>query len=115
MKTGAYVLATAVLLAGLNACVIVVDEGEGDVDATWASSYSSTDEDSELARRIGHRLEADPALEKEDLHVQVRRGVVTLKGEVADIQTLDRAVQTAAGVEGVRRVVSKLTVEVSPS
>ena len=38
MKTGAYVLATAVLLAGLNACVIVVDEGEGDVDATWASS-----------------------------------------------------------------------------
>lgn len=105
----------AAALAVLSACVIVVDEGEGDVDAKWASSYSSTDADVSLARRVGEDLDADPVLRTEDLRVDVRRGVVTLRGEVTSVQNLQKAVDTASSVEGVRRVVSKLTVEVSPT
>ena len=45
-------------------------------------------------------------------HVRaVRRGVVTLRGEVTDLQVLERAVNAAAAVDGTRRVVSKLEVE----
>lgn len=113
MKSVARILALVGLMAMLGACVIVVDEGEGEVDATWATSYSTTEADSDLAHRVGDTLDADPLLRTEDLRVAVRRGVVTLNGEVTDLDALRRAVDTAASVEGVRRVVSKLTVEVS--
>lgn len=109
------VFGVAAVLALASGCVIVVDEGEGDVEATWASSYSSTDEDADLAREIGKDLDADPRLRVEDLRVDVRRGVVTLRGEVSSIENLQRAVDAAAAVGGVRRVVSRLTVEISPS
>lgn len=113
MTTRTCLLGLTALLVTLNGCVIVVDEGGGEVDATWSSSYSTTEADSDLARRVGATLGDDPELRTEDLHVSVRRGVVTLKGEVGDLPTLEKAVSTAAAVDGVRRVVSKPTVEVS--
>jgi osmotically-inducible protein OsmY len=108
-------LALAALISLSSACVIVVDDGEGSVDATWASSYSTTEADEELARQVGDSIDDDPVLRTEDLRVSVRRGVVTLNGEVSDIPTLERAVDVANSVEGVRRVVSRLAVEVSSS
>jgi osmotically-inducible protein OsmY len=66
-----------------------------------------------LAENIGDGFDRDPTLSTEDLRVTVRRGVVTLRGEVSDLAALERALDVAASVEGVRRVVSKLTVEVS--
>jgi osmotically-inducible protein OsmY len=115
MKGTLQATALAVLIAVASACVIVVDEGEGSVDATWAGSYSTTEADEELARQVGDSIEGDPVLRTEDLRVSVRRGVVTLNGEVSDIPTLERAVDVANSVEGVRRVVSRLAVEVSSS
>lgn len=105
----------AFVLTAMTACVIVVKEGEGesDVEATWASSYSSTAEDDSLAENIGDGFDRDPTLSTEDLRVTVRRGVATLRGEVSDLAALERALDVAASVEGVRRVVSKLTLEVS--
>lgn len=102
-------------LAMMSACVIVVDDNEDEVEATWATNYSSTDEDVALARRIGEDLESDPGLRTEDLRVDVRRGVVTLRGEVSDVQALQKAIETASAVHGVRKVISRLKVEVSPS
>ena len=52
MKTGSRIFVLSFLLAFLSGCVIVVDEGEGDVDASWATSYSTTEADEELARRV---------------------------------------------------------------
>jgi osmotically-inducible protein OsmY len=103
------------VLAMASACVIVVDKDDGNVDAQWASSHASSDADVALARRVGEDLEADPDLRTEDLRVDVRRGVVTLRGEVRSIQNLQKAIDAAASVDGVRRVVSRLKVEVSPS
>lgn len=113
MKTGVCTFGIMVLAVVLNGCVIVVDEGEGDVDASWATSYSSTDADEDLAKRVGTVIDEDPDLRTEDLRVSVRKGVVTLRGEVSDIKTLERVVDTASRVEGVRRVISKITVEVA--
>ena len=96
MKGTLQATALAVLIAVASACVIVVD-------------------DEELARQVGDTIEDDPLLRTEDLRVSVRRGVVTLNGEVSDIPTLERAVDVANSVEGVRRVVSRLAVEVSSS
>ena len=115
MKRILQATALAVLVAVASACVIVVDDGKGSVDATWASNYSATEADEELARQVGDTIEDDPLLRTEDLRVSVRRGVVTLSGEVSDIPTLERAVDLANSVEGVRRVVSRLAVEVSSS
>jgi osmotically-inducible protein OsmY len=115
MKKTMQTLLLGALVGVSSACVIVVDEGEDTVDATWASSYSTTEADTRLANEVGESLDADAALRTEDLRVSVRRGVVTLKGEVSDIPTLERAVDVANSVDGVRRVVSKLTVEVASS
>jgi osmotically-inducible protein OsmY len=114
MRLAPRLIGLVAVLAAMSACVIVV-EGEGDVDATWASSYSSTDADEALAQKVGENLDADPELRTEDLRVDVRRGVVTLRGEVSDLQSLEKAISKASSVEGVRRVVSKLTVEVAPT
>jgi osmotically-inducible protein OsmY len=111
METGSRIIVLSFLLALTSGCVIVVDEGEGDVDASWATSYSSTEADEELARRIGDAIEDDPRLRNEDLRVAVRRGVVTLRGEVTNLEVLEQAVNVAAAVDGTRRVVSKLEVE----
>lgn len=113
MKQVTRLLGLAVVMVMSAACVIVVDEADGDVDAKWASSYSSTDADVALARRVGEDLEADPDLRTEDLRVDVRRGVVTLHGEVESVRNLQKAIDTVSSVDGVRRVVSKLKVEVS--
>lgn len=113
MRRTLQIIALSALVGISSACVIVVDDGEGSVEADWASSYSTTEADTDLAHEIGENLDADPTLRTEDLQVSVRRGVVTLRGEVSDIPTLERAVNVANSVEGVRRVVSKLAVEVS--
>ena len=115
MKKSLQILVLGALVGLSSACVIVVDEGEDSIDATWASSYSTTEADTRLANDVGESLDADAALRSEDLRVSVRRGIVTLNGEVSDIPTLQRAVDVANSVDGVRRVVSKLTVEVAPS
>lgn len=115
MRKALQITALSTLLGLSSACVIVVDDGEGSVDASWASSYSTTEADTDLAQEVGESLDADPVLRTEDLQVSVRRGVVTLRGEVSDIPTLERAIDVANSVEGVRRVVSKLAVEVSPA
>ena len=77
------------------------------IDASAASSASATqrlfdpDKAFEQRAKLGHR----------DHVGAVRRGVVTLRGEVTDLQVLERAVNAAAAVDGTRRVVSKLEVE----
>lgn len=106
-------LVLALVLCSMTACIIVVHEGEDDVEATWVGNYSPTAEDESLARHIGDAFEGDSTLGAEDLRVSVRRGVATLRGDVSDVAALERAVDVAASVEGVSRVVSRLTVDVS--
>lgn len=106
-------LVLALVLTLMTACIIVVHEDEDDVEATWVGNYSPTAEDESLAQHIGDAFDADATLDAENLRVSVRRGVATLRGEVSEVAALERAVEVAASVEGVTRVVSKLTVDIS--
>ncbi len=113
-------LAAAILAVGLTSgCVVVVgdtDDGSG-VDAGWISSYeeeSSTrrEDNAVLADRVSRRLDEVPALQTEDITVSASGEIVTLFGRLNDIEHLQQAVTAAAEVEGVGRVVSRITLDV---
>jgi len=109
-------LITAAVLS-VTGCVIVVNDEQA--DAEWIGSYETQSEarsaaNAELRDRVGQRLSAEPRLQGEDISVSASDGTVTLRGEVADPGLIEQAIDAASAVDGVRRVVAKLTVEVRP-
>lgn len=105
-------VAVAFLASG---CIVVVKEGEW--DAEWASEYEHESNvrnaaNAELSDRVSERLAEDSDLRLEDLSVTAEDEVVTLRGRVGDVEALRRAVELAGSVDGVRRVVSRVTVDV---
>ena len=62
------------------ACVIVVD-GDGDMDAGWASTWSEEHDDQvdankSLAREVSRRLASDPLLDDIDIEVAAKQGLI---------------------------------------
>ncbi|MGB5248333.1 MAG: BON domain-containing protein [Gammaproteobacteria bacterium] len=109
-------VASLLVAVSMTACVIVVNDDE--TDAEWVGSYDhegKVEADEELRDQVGARLAQSPRLRDEDINVSVDNGVVTLTGKVDDASLVPQAVEAAAAVEGVRRVVARLTVEVSAS
>jgi len=101
----------AVMLAG--GCVIVVNDDEA--DAEWVGSYdhdSAVEANQELRDRVGERLAQSAQLRGENIKVSADNGIVTLTGNLGDAALVQQAVEAAAAVDGVRRVVARLTVEV---
>lgn len=101
-----------------SGCIVVVKEGEW--DAEWAGNYEHEASvrgaaNAELSDRVSERLAGDSDLLLEDLSVTAEDEVVTLHGRVGDIESLRRAVELAGSVEGVRRVVSRVTVDIRSS
>jgi len=109
------VLALVAVSLVASGCVIVVKEGE--VDAEWGVDYEHEASvrgaaNAELSDRVSERLAEDSELRLEDLSVTAEDAVVTLRGRVGDVESLRRAVEIAGAMEGVRRVVSRVTVDV---
>lgn len=116
----------AIVLLGTllgSGCVVVVG-GEGNhrrADVEWSSSsddrnYAEPDrQDDALTRELQSRIRADAALAAEDISVSSSGSVVTLHGRVGALAALEQAMQLAADVPGVTRVVSRLTVELEGS
>lgn len=113
----------AVVVVAMTAaagCVVVVG-GEGKhrhrADVQWASPpdqaapASPRATDGSLARQVESRIEFDSSLQGEDISVSSSGDVVTLHGRVSDLPRLEHAMRVAIDVPGVRRVVSRLTVE----
>ncbi|MGI9265341.1 MAG: BON domain-containing protein [Gammaproteobacteria bacterium] len=110
-------LMTAVLSTG---CVIVVDGTEDSPDAHWIGDFETNVEvrresNEELATRVSDRLAAEAALGNEDISVSASNRVVTLHGRLNDVASLEQAVDIAGEVEGVDRVVSRITLDVRGS
>lgn len=112
---------TTLVLAGLftTGCIIVVDE-KGETDAEWIGSYETkvevrTESDRILAQRVSERLATEPDLRLEDISVSASNEVITLHGRVYDMATFQQAVEAALQVDGVERVVSRLTLDVRGS
>jgi len=70
-------------------------------------SYAS---DAALTTEIKARFLAEKGLDSLDLKVKTKKGVVTLRGQVQQQSQADLAVKIAQEVEGVRKVVNKISV-----
>jgi osmotically-inducible protein OsmY len=114
---------TALLAAGLaSGCVLVVgaDGASRGTDVEWSTwdrggRTEPAAVDGGLAREVQSRIRTDSSLAGEDITVSSSGSVVTLHGRVGDLVLLEHAMQVAATVPGVTRVVSRLTVEMETS
>lgn len=70
--------------------------------------------DENVATRVRMALAEDAQTANHAVTVRCEDGVVTLEGEIAPSRVRDRAVDLAAGCEGVRRVVDAFTYPTMP-
>ena len=115
------IMTLAVVLSAMLAasgCIVVVGDKDDDdgVEAGWISSYDEKatarrESNSDLADRVSRRLDALPALQAEDITVSASGEVVTLFGRLDDFTSLQQAVTAAGEVDGVSRVVSRITLD----
>jgi osmotically-inducible protein OsmY len=129
MNTGNKRLGIAVLvLAGAalagSGCVLIVDGDSGKArraDVEWESNQGHAETvyagiaDGTLAREVESMFRADGELAREDITVSSIGDVVTLHGRLSSVTLLERAMRIASEVQGVSRVVSRLTVEMEAS
>ncbi len=73
-----------------------------------------TNDDSGLQQQLEYLFLQDPVVERDDIHVDVVQGVVTLKGQVHSRQEQHAALNLAKMVKGIREVRDLLNVENVP-
>jgi osmotically-inducible protein OsmY len=111
------IVALSAMLAASGCIVVVGDKDEDDgIQAGWISSYDEQatarrESNADLADRVSRRLDAVPALQSEDITVTAAGEVVTLFGRLSDFTSLEQAVAAASEVDGVARVVSRITLD----
>jgi len=98
-------------------CVIVVDDTEDSPDAHWIGNYESDvdtrrESNDLLAERVSERLAEETDLDAGDISVSASHKVITLHGRLYDVSSLERIVDVAGKVDGVERVVSRVTLDV---
>lgn len=96
----------AALLVWLPDCsVMAAQETEGG-DLTGEMSRLDMDESNDLAitARVKAALSREPSLKDEEIGVETTQGNVRLMGSVSSILVMEKAVEVARGVKGVRTV-----------
>jgi osmotically-inducible protein OsmY len=66
--------------------------------------------DNAISDEVRIKLTSDPVVKGGDLKADVKDGVVTLTGTVADQQQKDKAKKLAAKVKGVKQVINNITI-----
>jgi len=79
-----------------------------------ASEAGLAAEDAGITARIKTALIADQAVNGVDINVDTNGGKVTLSGHLPNQAQVDRALQIARGVEGVKAVENRLMVDAGP-
>ena len=98
---------------GLSACVPALVAG-----GAAAGYYAGQDErtvgeiadDAGITTAVKTRLFKDPRVSAFDINVDTRNGVVTLYGSVSSVEKEDRVIELTKQVQGVRKIVSRITV-----
>lgn len=101
--TLAKILSTTALAFSIPGAAIGADAGP--------PALGGTALDAAINGRVAAALMSDPGLEGARIVVDTEDGVVRLEGTVAQRGETGRALELAAGVEGVRRVDNYLAVE----
>ena len=89
-----------------SGCVLVV------ADENVAHEIQAEKDRSRMARSISKDLDRDESLQYSDIKVSEMDGVVTLRGDVDSVDSLQYVIDRVASYTGVEKVVSHLTVEV---
>ncbi|HUA58270.1 MAG TPA: BON domain-containing protein [Verrucomicrobiae bacterium] len=71
--------------------------------------------DGVISDQVMIKLSSDPVVKGGGLHADVKDGVVTLTGSVAEQKQKDKAGKIAKGVKGVKQVINNITVAKSGS
>ncbi|MBB5398243.1 MULTISPECIES: BON domain-containing protein [Paraburkholderia] len=108
-------IAAAAIAIGTATCANAQTGGGMPNDASAqsqsiAASPARNRPDSELARDVRRALARTPNLHATAIHVQARRGIVTLTGWVPQRAQVQRAGSVARSVRGVRQVINHLNV-----
>ncbi|MFP4891825.1 BON domain-containing protein [Paraburkholderia sp. EG304] len=108
-------IAAVTIALGIATCANAQTSGGMPNDASAqsqsiAASPARNRPDSELARDVRRALARTPNLHSTAIHVQARRGVVTLTGWVPQRAQVQRAGSVARSVRGVRQVINHLHV-----
>lgn len=98
------------LLSGCAAAVVGGAAGAGYYVGKDDRSAGQIAQDASITSSVNTRYVGDDLVQARIINVDTYNGVVTLYGNVPNQTVVDRAVELARGVKGVRQVVSKLTV-----
>ncbi|HVY05230.1 MAG TPA: BON domain-containing protein [Burkholderiales bacterium] len=94
----------AVLVAGAAGCA-------SDSDRRGISDTGAVASDSWITTKVKSDLLADKQVSSTHIHVKTVDGVVTLSGSTDSQADIDRAIQDANSVKGVKSVVNELEVK----
>lgn len=94
--------------AGITACGQSADTPRG--DQTRTDTTASNISDSAMTAQVRVRISTATGLEDSDINVSTRDGVVTLDGEVIDMNARSTAEREAKSVDGVRSIQNNLEI-----
>ena len=116
---------TAILTVIFSGAALILVSGcgnrEADTRATAPASAPVTTsvgteiDDGIVTTKVKSALLADPDVKSFDLKVETRKGEVMLSGFVGNQAQVDRAIQVARGVEGVKVVADRMTLKDGPA
>ncbi|SFU77296.1 BON domain-containing protein [Nitrosospira multiformis] len=97
----------AALFVWLPACsVMAMEQLEGEFSGEKETSRTDRNErgDSVITIRVKAAISREPSLKDEEIGVETTQGNVRLTGSVSSILVMEKAVEVARGVQGVRTV-----------
>jgi osmotically-inducible protein OsmY len=99
-------LFVAVLIAGLPACSMVTAQETVQREPVGETNAADTGAniDSAISARVKEAISREPSLKDEEIGVETRKGTVRLTGAVSSILIMEKAIEVASGVEGVKDV-----------
>lgn len=108
--------AAAALLIPLAGCVVALDGSSHPKTYTtgqWIQHQAQqTNAERGLASRVAAAIDDDPLLSQLGIGVRVTGGIVTLTGRVFDLATYEHAIQVVQKVDGVKRVVARIELDI---
>jgi osmotically-inducible protein OsmY len=100
------VLFFAILMAGLSSCSTITGQEMSAREPIRETNTADTDEnvDNAITVRVIEAIYKESSLKDEGIGVETHQRTVRLRGAVSSILVMEKAVEVARGVEGVRGV-----------
>lgn len=94
----------AILLASLLGCAVASEPVPGQRPDDASESVSARENDEIITARVREAILQEPALQSENIGVETSDGLVRLTGAVSSIIVMEKAVEVAGKVPGVKAV-----------